>query len=255
MSCGRSGSCSFYNSQSVRAPFCFYQATLGSQVGERAYYGQEPSLLFLYWRKFLLKVGELPFTWAEGKLRAHRLTSASLCSPRGWSLNIFKSHPNGEGDGTPLQYACLENPMDGGAWWAAVHGVAKSRTWMSDFTFTSLSCIGEGNGDPLQCSCLENPRDGGAWWAAIYGVAQSWTQLKQLSKDARRHIVCSEIGRCNILNMSVLPTPVYGFNAISVSSPKLISLVFVFHKTGVAKSQTRLSVRTHTHKHTENLTR
>ena len=36
----------------------------------------------------------------------------------------------------PLQYSCLENPMDGGAWWAAVHGVAKSRTRLSDFTFT-----------------------------------------------------------------------------------------------------------------------
>ena len=42
----------------------------------------------------------------------------------------------GEGDDTPLQYSCLENPMDGGAWWAAVHGVAKSRTRLSDFTFT-----------------------------------------------------------------------------------------------------------------------
>ena len=42
-----------------------------------------------------------------------------------------------EGNGTPLQYFCLENPMDGGAWWAAVHGVAKSRTRLSDFTFTS----------------------------------------------------------------------------------------------------------------------
>ena len=42
----------------------------------------------------------------------------------------------GEGDGTPLQYSCLENPMDGGAWWAAVHGVEKSRTRLSDFTFT-----------------------------------------------------------------------------------------------------------------------
>ena len=71
-----------------------------------------------------------------------------------------------EGNGTPLQYSCLENPMDGGAWWAAIHGVAKSRTRLSDFTFTfhfSLSCIGEGNGNPLQCFCLENPRDGGAW--------------------------------------------------------------------------------------------
>ena len=41
-----------------------------------------------------------------------------------------------EGNGTPLQYSCLENPMDRGAWWAAVHGVAKSRIQLSDFTFT-----------------------------------------------------------------------------------------------------------------------
>ena len=41
-----------------------------------------------------------------------------------------------EGNGTPLQHSCLENPMDGGAWWAAVHGVAKGRTRLSDFTFT-----------------------------------------------------------------------------------------------------------------------
>ena len=39
-------------------------------------------------------------------------------------------------DGTPLQYSCLENPMDGGAWWAAIHGVARSWTRLSDFTFT-----------------------------------------------------------------------------------------------------------------------
>ena len=42
----------------------------------------------------------------------------------------------GEGNGTPLQYSCLANPMDGGAWWAAVHVVARSRTRLSDFTFT-----------------------------------------------------------------------------------------------------------------------
>ena len=41
-----------------------------------------------------------------------------------------------EGSGTPLQYSCLENPMDGEAWWATVHGVAKSWTQLSDFTFT-----------------------------------------------------------------------------------------------------------------------
>ena len=41
----------------------------------------------------------------------------------------------GEGDGTPLQYSCLENPMDGGAWWAAAHGVKNSQARLSDFTF------------------------------------------------------------------------------------------------------------------------
>ena len=43
---------------------------------------------------------------------------------------------NGEGNGNPLQCSCLENLMDGGAWWAVVHGVAKSQTRLSDFTFT-----------------------------------------------------------------------------------------------------------------------
>ena len=94
-----------------------------------------------------------------------------------------------EGNGTPLQYSCLENPMDGGSWWATVHGVARSQTRLSDFTFTfhfhfSLSCIGERNGNPLRCSCLENPRDRGAWWAAVYGVAQSGPRLKRLSSSS-----------------------------------------------------------------------
>ena len=44
----------------------------------------------------------------------------------------------GEGDGNPLQYSCLENPMDGGAWQATVHGVAKSWTRLSGFTFTFI---------------------------------------------------------------------------------------------------------------------
>ena len=54
------------------------------------------------------------------------------------SLNFKENSPAslGEGNGTRLQYSCLENPMDGGAWWAVVHGVAKSWTGLSDFTFT-----------------------------------------------------------------------------------------------------------------------
>ena len=47
----------------------------------------------------------------------------------------------GEGNGNPFQYSCLENPMEGGAWSAIVHGVAKSRTRLSDFTFTFFHCF------------------------------------------------------------------------------------------------------------------
>ena len=83
----------------------------------------------------------------------------------------------GEGNGTPFQYSCLENPMDGEPGRLQSMG---SRRVRLPFHF-SFSCIGEGNGNPLQCSCLGNPRDGGAWWAAVYGVTQSRTRLKWLS--------------------------------------------------------------------------
>ena len=54
---------------------------------------------------------------------------------RGREKGLFKAG-GGEGNGTPLQYSCLENPMDGGAWKAAGHGVAEGRTRLSDFPFT-----------------------------------------------------------------------------------------------------------------------
>ena len=107
----------------------------------------------------------------------------------------------GEGNGNPLQYSCLENPMDGGACWATVHGVAKSQTRLRDFTFTlgsegkastcnagDLGSIpgsgrspGGGNGNPLQYSCLENPMDGGAWRATVHGVAKSRRRLSDFT--------------------------------------------------------------------------
>ena len=93
----------------------------------------------------------------------------------------------GEGNGTPLQHSCLENPMDGGAWSlvsCSPWGREESDTTERLHFHFSLSCLGEGNGNPLQCSCLENPRDAGAWWAAIYGVAQSRTRLKWLSNSS-----------------------------------------------------------------------
>ena len=65
---------------------------------------------------------------------AIRFKSTNVCTGRGiYILLLFRI---GEGNGNPLQYSCLENPMDGGAWWADVHGVAESRTRLSNFTFT-----------------------------------------------------------------------------------------------------------------------
>ena len=95
----------------------------------------------------------------------------------------------GEGNVNPLQYSCLGNPMDGGAWWATVHWVARSWKWLSNFTFTFHSyALEKGMATYLQCSCLENPRDGGPWWAAIYEVAHSWTRLMWLSNSSSMYV-------------------------------------------------------------------
>ena len=88
---------------------------------------------------------------------------------------------------TPLQYSCLESPMDGGAWRAAVHGVAKSRTQLSDFIFTFHFHTLEKE----MATHSSNPRDGGAWWAAVYGVAQSRTWLKWRSSSRVGFIVAN----------------------------------------------------------------
>ena len=114
----------------------------------------------------------------------------------------------GEENGTPLQCSCLENPRDGGAWWAAVYGVAQSQTRLKRLSSSSSSSVyfsgvvirvsqvmlvvkkspasagdardwdsilgsarspGRGHGNPLQCSCLENPMDRGVWWPQSIG--------------------------------------------------------------------------------------
>ena len=81
----------------------------------------------------------------------------------------------GEGNGTPLQYSCLENPMDGGAWCAAVHGVAKSQTRLSDFTFTfhfqALEKEMATHSSVLAWRIPGTGEPGGL----LSGVAQSWT--------------------------------------------------------------------------------
>ena len=91
-------------------------------------------------------------------------------------LNLYL----GEGNGTPLQYSCLENPTDRGAWWAAVHGVAMSRTRLSDFTFTFHFHALE---KEMATHSSVLAWDGGAWWASVYRVAQGRTRQKRLSSS------------------------------------------------------------------------
>ena len=71
------------------------------------------------------------------------------------------SNSAGEGNGTPLQYSCLENPMDREAWWAAVHGVSKSRAPLRNFTFTFyFHALDKEMATHSSILGLENPRDG-----------------------------------------------------------------------------------------------
>ena len=70
----------------------------------------------------------------------------------------------GKGNVNPLQCSCVENPRDGGDWWAAIYRVAQSQTQLMQLSSSSSQTErGEGNGTPFQYSCLENPMDRGAW--------------------------------------------------------------------------------------------
>ena len=87
-----------------------------------------------------------------------------------------------QGDGTPLQYSCLENPMDGGAWQAAVHGITKSRKRLREFTFTfRFHAVEKAMATHSGVLAWRIPGTGEPSGLPIYGVAQSRTWLKQLS--------------------------------------------------------------------------
>ena len=91
----------------------------------------------------------------------------------------------GEGNGTPVQYSCLENPMDGGAWQAAVHGVTKSQTRLSDFSFTfHFHALEKEMATHSSVFDWRIPGTGAPGGLPVYGVAQTRTRLKRLSSSS-----------------------------------------------------------------------
>ena len=109
-----------------------------------------------------------------------------------WVKNIYAlrmakhigSQWKGEGSGTPLQYSCLENPMDRGVWWAAVHGVAKSQTRLSDFTFTfHFHALEKEMATHSSTLAWRIPGTEEPGRLPSMGL-QSWTRLKQLSSSS-----------------------------------------------------------------------
>ena len=116
-------------------------------------------------------------------------------------------------DSTPLQYSCLEYPTDGGAWSAAVHGVAKRRTWLSNFTFTfHFHTLEKDIATHSSALAWRIPGTGKPWRAAVYGIAQSRTWLKWLSSslsnpgnqhwcNAQRIIWISPVLQCSYQGM------------------------------------------------------
>ena len=108
----------------------------------------------------------------------------------------------GEGNGTPLQYSCLENLMDGGAWWAAVHGVAKSRTRLSNFSFTfhfhalkkemTTHCI------VLACRIPGTGESGGLLSMGLHRVRHDWSDLAAAVKALVFPVVMYGCESCTI---------------------------------------------------------
>ena len=112
----------------------------------------------------------------------------------------------GEGNGNPLQYSCLENPMDGGVWWAAVHGVAKSWTWLSDFTFPfhfhALEKEMAPHSSVLSWRIPGTGESGGLPSMGSHRVGHDWSDLA-VADSLKLHTVNCSIGTTKNLSKNV----------------------------------------------------
>ena len=111
-----------------------------------------------------------------------------LCFKHGNKEQRVRSE-DGEGNGKPLQYSCLENPVDGGAWWAAVHGVAKSQTWLNDFTLTfhfhALEKEMATHSSVLAWRIPEMAEPGGLLSMGSHRVRHDWSDLAAAAEEWR----------------------------------------------------------------------
>ena len=103
---------------------------------------------------------------------------------------------HGEGNGTPLQYSCLENSVDWGAWWAAVHGVARvGHDWVTSLSlFTFLHWRRKWQPTPMFLPGESQARE--AWWAALYGshrVGHDWSNLAAAAGYYRKLLYCINV--------------------------------------------------------------
>ena len=109
----------------------------------------------------------------------------------------------GEGNGTPPQYSCLENLMDGGAWWAVVQGVTKSQTWLSDFTFTfhfhALEKEMATHSSVLVWRILGTGEPGGLPSMGSHRVRHDWSDLAAAAVTIiiRHHLSCEVLSKSN----------------------------------------------------------
>ena len=126
------------------------------------------------------------------------------------SVNSTALGSLGEGNGTPLQYSCLENPMGRGAWWAAVHGVANSRTWLSDFTFTFRFCGLEKematHSGVLAWRIPGTGETGGLLSMGSHRVGHDWSDLAAAAGNLNTYMNASYSGR--LWRRRWHPTPV-----------------------------------------------
>ena len=148
----------------------------------------------------------------------------------------------GEGNDTPLQYSCLENPMDRGAWGAAVHGVAKSWTWLSDFTFTfHFHALEKEMATHSSVLAWRIPRTGepsGLLYMGLHRVGHYWCDLASAAAAAWG-------GRAPGISNPWSPLQVWPFHTIPIvlfASFPLILLIdlseecFTYNKMHILKS-------------------